>query len=196
MRKLIFSLISLITLLTSCEKSIAKESNIDLQNYMQEFYKALNSNDKATIESGLLYLEQIKKERKVKISSLDYNMAQLLFKLKRYDEAREILRKSQEPTSKFYEITLLLRLGDTEVANKEIDNIFLIYRKQLMQATNLTEKKKIFVNMALLLQLSDRSLEILYADMIPFGLDRKDVESVIEHSKVNPPILLKTLWPD
>jgi len=110
----IFSL--LVVLFEGCNKTT--HENILLKEYTEYCLPAFNSlADDDLILKTIAYMDNIiAKEGNNNITTIYYNKAALLYKLKRYDEALDTIFQTNDKEYDVYKATLLIRLGRIDEA--------------------------------------------------------------------------------
>lgn len=142
--KLIFVTVFLV--FTGCNKISAEQERESLLREYTERYMQANSPfaDDATILSTIAYMDSInEKERNRNITSIYYNKAGLLFKLKRYDEALDELYKTDDDFYDIHKATLLFRLGRDSEADLFLDKAIAWQKRGLKESLLLGDKENI-----------------------------------------------------
>jgi tetratricopeptide (TPR) repeat protein len=108
----VFCLFFLTGFLQGQQAAFADDSSL-LAEYQKKYLSALTTTDPKVIESVIGFMDQLIAKKDNSVASIYYNKAQLLFRLKRYDEAVETMKQSKMAGSDYYLATLLMRLGRT-----------------------------------------------------------------------------------
>jgi len=187
--------ISLIFLLLFCFYSWG-ESRID--EYRKNYSTAIISNDTEIIENTLSFIDKLIDQNEFKdLSSIYYNKAQLLNKLKRTDEAIEALEHLEFPLNKFYQASLLVRIGQEEDATSLFDSVIDLYITTLKEDERTSDNiRPLYESIILAYILADRDQrqveEMIRDDK---RLSDSDITRLNKAKEAQKDALLQGLWP-
>ena len=211
-RKLVF-LIVFLSLFTGCKKVTVEDTKESLFKEYSEHYLLANSPfaDTDQILSAIEYMEDIiEKEGNKNVTSIYYDKARLLFRLKQYDDALYELFLTEDDFYDIYKATLLIRLGRENEAELFLKKAIERNKNELIAATALKEQKNVSRNINLIVQgtialyiLNDRSIESVLSEFINDNiLTQQEAEVLLQEElfKFDPQemkmILLSNMWPE
>ncbi len=186
-------------MILSCSKRPAN-SQLDKSDkeYFEKFYAALSSKDTTYIESTIHYIDEKLSEGKSNIASIHYNKAQLLYRLRRYDEALQAIEEDNQNLGEFHAATLLLRLRRKTEAIKKFERILRDYDEQLGNRT-LSRKDRGYLlqSKITILHLLREDTSEIYAQLHELhSLSEAEMSMIAESMKTDPDQILLGMWPD
>lgn len=194
------ALIGYLLLLVSCSKGDTNsERDIETQAYFNRYTAAMQSNDTKFINETIAYIDKVIQSGSPYISSAYYNKAQLLYRLKCYDDAVVTIVSAKNNDKDFYLATLYLRLGQKEKAIPILDALFEKNRQTLLEDKN-DKKAKIHIGEStiIMLNLLQEATSGFLDEMIHHGVfTTEEVESMKSNSSLqDTATILLSLWPE
>ena len=193
-------LIGYLLLLVSCSKADTNsERDTETQAYFNRYAAAMQSNDTRFINETIAYIDKVIQSGRPYISSAYYNKAQLLYRLKCYDDAVVTIVSAKNSDKDFYLATLYLRLGQKEKAIPILDALFEKNRQTLLE-DKIDKKTKIHVGEStiIMLNLLQKDTSGFLDEMIHQSVfTTEEVESMKGNSALqDTTTILSNLWPE
>jgi hypothetical protein len=186
----------LATVLLSCTARPSPDKAV-VKEYQDRYTAAATSHDQAVVESTLHFMDQLLAKGDTGIASIPLNKAQLLFRLKRYDEAVAAL--SQGPTIDKFDLgTLLLRIGRIAEGRKVLTDL-LTAQDLLVSDPKLTSEQlanAIGTKVIVMRYLGNDPTQVIDQAVQHGQLSQKQAANLKEGQSASTDDLLKTLWPD
>jgi tetratricopeptide (TPR) repeat protein len=191
--------IAVLIAISSCVRHEDKRAPSAAQNeYSQRYMVAMSTNDKLYIESTIAYMDKLIADGKSGIIDIESNKAELLFRLKRYDEAIGTLKSSQKIELKFDLAMLLLRLGHESEGRHVLEEL-LQYQEGLLLDPRVggNDRSEVVKMKIMILHLLGRDTAAVLENAIrQHELTEKQVENLKEGLNVSPSQIEQTRWPD
>jgi tetratricopeptide (TPR) repeat protein len=188
-----------LAILTGCnndKQMTAKETQA--KAYMERISQAFSpSAEDGVILSTISYLDNIiAQEGNKNIKSIFYNKAQLLYKLKRYDEALEVMYQMNDESYVAHIAALLVCLGRDNEAVFLLQNAIDANKKALTNASLTRERKNLIIQGSMLLyELANKPLETLFTELIIDKIiTRQEADVLLESNKATKEIILQSMW--
>ena len=162
--------------------------------YTRTYMAAMTTDNQTIIGDAIAYIDSARIKGTLKILNLDYNEAQLLFRLRRFDEAVALLRKSIEPNARLNLAILLLRLNRRDEAVSMLDERIASLTDTLGSATDQTKRKEIATSILLCVDLKKADPSAFLKQMLDAGTLTADEEASIQ-SKWQVDLVLRSMWP-
>jgi tetratricopeptide (TPR) repeat protein len=171
-----------------------------LKEYTERFAEAFSpSAEDDIILSTIAYMDNIiTQEGNKSIRSIYYNKAELLYKLKRYNEALAVLYQADDEIYDTYKGALLVRLDRKGEAVPLLQNAIHKNKKAVASFFLANDKKKLIIQGLIALYiLSDIPLESLFVDLVNDEIvTRKEADIFIYNNSITKEILLNSMWPE
>lgn len=183
--------------LFSCSKELPPQRKIQ-DEYMRKYNEALTADDPAIIQEGINFLERFETELKSEVDSLYYNKAQLLFRLRRYDEALRVLYEINRDVESFFVATLLLRLNKDAEGRALLKTQFAKAKNHLLSMDlRDTKRMSIATNMVLLMSLMQEDPALFYLELqSQLGFTQEEANAIMSVYQTDRDQLLRSMWPD
>ena len=202
----------ILIMFVGCNKTATeKQKEAFFKEYLDRYVQA-NSPfaDEDLILSTITFMDGIiEKEGNKNITSIYYDKATLLFKLKQYDEALKELFITEDDFYDVYKAALLIRLGRDSDAAFFLKNVIDKNKKELIEAIALKERYNVSREMALiqgtlaLYIMAGRSIESILDEFMDENiLTQEEAESLLQEDLFKndiqeiKKILLSNMWPE
>ena len=159
----------------------------------------MSTNEEQIIFDEIAYMDGIiESEGNRNIKSIYYNKAQLLYRLKKYDDAMMTLYQTDNDDYDVYKAALLILLRcDTEaqkLLDKQIEknkNILYEFSEDQIQVNS------IIMGTVILYVLSDMSVDSFFSELIDSNIiTQKYLDEVLKTQIVQKNDILRSMWPD
>jgi tetratricopeptide (TPR) repeat protein len=198
MKKLLFISLCVLLLVFSCAKELSvipAPKSAQAKDFAEHLLKAF---DESSIISTISYIDTIiEKEGNKNIKSIYYNKAQLLYKIKRFDEALEALNSTDDESYDAYKATLLIRLGRDNEATLFWDNCIERNIKAIHGSTlPLTQKDINIIQATIALYvLADKPFDSFLSELTANQIiTQQEAEAFIQNNTVTKELLLHSMW--
>jgi tetratricopeptide (TPR) repeat protein len=191
-------------LLIGCSKkhnnTIKEQPSTFLDEYLLRIHTALITTDEETVLSTIKYIDDIILSKNTEIASIYYNKAQLLYKIKRYNDALDALYQTDAENYNFYKATLFIRLGYTNDAESILNDLIDGNKKLLYQPSIIREGQKTYNTIQVLIMLyvlSDRTVESLLTELENEELiSQEESDRILSNNITTKEIILNSMWPN
>lgn len=184
------AILILAVLLFGCKSK--KPYNSVKNEYEKIFYTAIASSDEKTITDALKTLRN-ERAQESHIASLDYNIAQLLVKLKKNDEAIFTIKNSKMEIKSILLATLYIRIGEKDIATAIAESA-LLENEDMKGITNRTYKE--LENKLLLSMIASRDIsQLLLSIENDNSLTQKQKDYLSLERKYSIDEIAKNMWP-
>jgi tetratricopeptide (TPR) repeat protein len=182
----------------ACNKNESISANESKSNeFSRRFSQAFSSVDEKLIISTITYMDiLIKQEGNKNIASIYLNKAQLLYKLKRYDEALEVLYQANDNYYDVYKASLLIKLGRVGEAEVLLQNAIDENKKILNNELVSKEQKEAIIQGTIALYiLSDKSVEPLFNELVTDKvITQQEASAILAKTVLSKKMILDSIW--
>jgi tetratricopeptide (TPR) repeat protein len=147
--------------------------------------------------STLAYIDDIiTKEGNKNIKSIYYNKAQLLYKMKRYNEALNVMYQIDDKAYDAHLAALLICLGWENEAISLLQNVINVNKTVLNELSiSKEERNRIIMGTILLYILADRSPESLCEELVNSKITtQQEADNLLKDNKITKEIILQSMW--
>jgi tetratricopeptide (TPR) repeat protein len=168
-------------------------------NFQNHYLRAMSTTNMDVVIDEINYLDSIiKTEGNKHIKSIYYNKAQLYYRLKKYDDALEVLCRANDETYDVAKAALLILLGRAIEARKLLDkqiekNKMILYKF----SGNQEQKNNLILGIISMYTLSDIPVDSFLEGLIDNNIiTQAYFDNVLMPQIVNKDILLNSMWPN
>lgn len=180
----------------------AKADNTSIQDplveYTSRYTFAMTSKDSTVIISTIEYMKNLQKTKGDTVRSINLNIAQLLFRIGRTEEALFYVSNEKGPLSLYYKALLLHRLGKFDESTDML-KIFLSEQKQKIKVNNLSRAAKIGIANSIFIVANLLNIEMNEInDFFTQNrlLSSSDIEWIKQQEIPNRDQVIESIWPD
>jgi tetratricopeptide (TPR) repeat protein len=183
-----------------CYADAAKKDGVNqgYDDFQNHYLRAMATNDEEVILDEIKYMDSvIGIEGDKKIKSIYYNKAQLLYKLKKYDEAVATLYQTDDERYDVVKAALLILLGNDTGAQKLLakqieKNKTILY--QFLEEPN--QRDNLILGTISLYVLSAMSMDSFFSELVNNDIVTQEHLNDLITQMPQKDVLLNSMWPN